>query len=123
MRVAGAFTLLAGMLVGAGAAQAANPRLDTTADLVGYCDRVGPVDEVRDGQNFCDGFIAGTGLCYLELTRAKKIKRLACADPVPTLEEVRETFLRWATANPDHMQDKPIDGFWRAMAEAYPCPK
>lgn len=112
-----------GLLLAAGAALAAEPKLDTTADLVAYCDSVGSVGEIRDGQNFCDGFIAGTGLLYLELTRAKKIKQLACADPIPTLSEARESFVSWVAANPSHLQDRAIDGFWRAMADTYPCPK
>jgi hypothetical protein len=104
-------------------AQAAEPKLDTTGDLVAFCDTVGPVGEVRDGQNFCDGFIAGSGLLYLELVKAKKIKKLACADPVPTLAEAREAFVTWANANPEHLSDAPIDGFWRAMTATYPCTK
>lgn len=112
-----------GLLLVADAAQAAEPKLDTTADLVSYCDSVGPSGEVRDGQAFCDGFIAGAGLFYMELIRAKQIKQLACADEIPTLTEARQSFVDWAAANPSHMQDKPIDGFWRAMAETYPCTK
>lgn len=115
--------VLGGLLFVAGTAQAAEPRLDTTADLVAYCDSEGPVDDVRDGQMFCDGFIAGTGLFYMELVRAKQINQLACADRIPTLAEARQSFVDWVAANPSHMQDKPIDGFWRAMAETYPCPK
>jgi hypothetical protein len=110
------------MLTG-GPAQAANPKLETTADLVAFCDTVGPVGEVRDGQNFCDGFIAGSGLLYLELVRAGQIKRLACAEPIPTLEQARMAFVSWAEAHPEAMAEKPIDGLWRAMAATYPCAK
>ena len=85
MRKFGCWLLAAGMIGSISHAHAEQPKLDTTADLVAYCDNVGPVGEVRDGQNFCDGFIAGTGLLYLELVKAKKIKKLACADPIPTL--------------------------------------
>ena len=123
MRILGAASLFACLVGVSGVAQADDPRLDTTADLVGYCDNVGPVGEVRDGQNFCDGFIAGAGLFYLELVRAKKIKQLACAEPLPTLSQARESFVSWVAANPGHLQDKPIDGFWRAMAATYPCAK
>ena len=42
----------------------------------------------------------GRGLLYLELVKAKKIKKLACADPIPTLAEAREAFVAWANANP-----------------------
>lgn len=117
--------LLAGILcaLGGGQALAENPKLETTADLVEFCDTIGPVGEVRDGQNFCDGFIAGSGLLYLELVRAGRMKKIACAEPIPTLEQAREAFVAWAGANPDQMSTKPIDGLWRAMAETYPCPK
>lgn len=113
---AAALAMLAG-----GQAQAANPKLETTADLAEFCDTVGPVGEVRDGQNFCDGFIAGSGLLYLELVRAEKIKRIACAEPIPTLEQARMAFVRWTEAHPEAMTEKPIDGLWRAMADSYPC--
>jgi hypothetical protein len=104
-------------------AHAEQPKLDTTGDLVTFCDTIGPVGDVQVGQNFCDGFIAGSGLLYLELVKAKKIKKLACADPVPTLAEAREAFVTWANANPEHLSDAPIDGFWRAMTATYPCTK
>lgn len=105
------------------AAAAAGPKLDTTADLVEYCDTEGPVGEVRDGQNFCDGFIAGSGLLYLELVAAGTMKQIACAEPIPTLAQARDAFVTWASANPDHLSGKPIDGLWRAMASTWPCPK
>src|SRR3954467_4767083 len=116
MRNIGCSLAAVAAILSAGTVRAEEPKLDTTADLVAYCDNVGPVGEVRDGQNFCDGFIAGAGLFYLELVRAKKIKQLACAEPLPTLSQARESFVSWVAANPSHLQDKPIDGFWRAMA-------
>jgi hypothetical protein len=112
----------AAVLVAEGAA-AQSPKLDTTADLVEYCDNVGPVGEVRDGQNFCDGFIMGSGLLYLELLKAGQIKKIACADPTPTLAQARDAFVAWARRNEEHLASKPIDGLWRAMAATFPCPK
>ncbi len=113
----------AGCALAADQARAEGPKLQTTADLVAYCDTLGPVGEVRDGQNFCDGFIAGSGMLYRELVAAGQMKKIACADPVPTLAQAREAFVAWAAENGEHMDSKPIDGLWRAMAAAYPCPK
>ena len=104
-------------------AQESPAKLDTTAELLAYCDNEGPVGEVRDGQNFCDGFILGNGLLYLEQVRAGSIEPMACAEREPTLAEMRSAFVAWAEANPEHLQDKPVDGFWRAMAATYPCPE
>lgn len=123
MRISGMVLAATLSALAGGQALAENPKLDTTADLVAFCDTIGPVGEVRDGQNFCDGFIAGSGLLYLELVQAGRMKKIACADPIPTLEAAREAFVAWADANPDQMSSKPIDGLWRAMADTYPCPK
>ena len=123
MRSVGLWLLAAGMVVGTGEARAEGPKLDTTADLVAYCDTVGPVGEVRDGQNFCDGFIAGSGLLYLELVAGRQ-------DEADRLRRRRSR--RWPRRAkpsspgrrriPEHMASKPIDGLWRAMAATYPAP-
>lgn len=123
MRSLGIVLAAAAAMTAAGAARGDNPKLETTADLVAFCDTEGPVGEVRDGQNFCDGFIAGSGMLYMELVRADTIKQMACADPIPTLAQAREAFVSWANASPEHMTARPIDGFWRAMAATWPCPK
>jgi hypothetical protein len=123
MRSFGCWLLAAGLVVVAEYARAEGPKLDSTADLVGYCDTEGPVGDVRDGQNFCDGFIAGAGLLYLELVQAGTMKKIACANPIPTLAQAREAFVAWASAHAEHLSSKPIDGFWRAMADTYPCPR
>ena len=123
MRRIGLLLLAAGVMLVAKEAAAEGPKLETTADLVAYCDTIGPVGEVRDGQNFCDGFIMGSGLLYLELVAAGKMKQVACAEPTPTLEQARNDLVAWAESHPERLQDKPIDGFWHAMAATYPCPK
>jgi hypothetical protein len=118
----GAVMLLAGLLLAGGAAGAAGPPpLDTTRDLLRYCDGTAIDDTAQQDEIFCDGFITGAGLFYLELVRAGAIKPWACAEPVPDLATVRGAFVRWARSNPQHLDAKPIDGFWRAMADTYPC--
>lgn len=124
MRLLG--TLLLGGALGlvATASEAADaPSFSTTADLVRMCTAAG--DAVADDKAlaFCDGFIAGTGSLYLELVRTETIRPWACAQRTPTLAEARTAFVSWAAANPQHLQDRPVDGFWRAMAATYPCPK
>ena len=99
------------------------PPLTSTGDLLRYCDGSAIDDDVDQDRTFCDGFIAGAGLFYLELVKAGKIAPWACAEKVPTLAEARAAFVAWAGSNPDALDDRPIDGFWRAMAATYPCPK
>ena len=67
----GAVMLLAGLLLAGGEAGAAGPPpLDTTRDLLRYCEGTAINDTAQQDQVFCDGFITGTGLFYLELVRA-----------------------------------------------------
>lgn len=116
--------LAIGLAVSGVATSAEPPRLSTTGDLVRYCDPAGSAMAMREGQDFCNGFIVGTGLLYLELVRAGTIQPWVCApEPPPTLDEARAAFVAWAKANPQNLGDKPIDGFWRAMAAKYPCSK
>lgn len=91
----------------------------STGDLMHACTAEG--DPEKRSAAFCEGFILGTGLLYLELRRAGVIDAWACAEPVPTLRRIRQDFVAWARDNPEHLGDAAIDGFWQAMAETYPC--
>jgi hypothetical protein len=70
---------------------------------------------------FCHGFIMGNGLFYRELIRADQIAPIACAEPPPTLAEIRDAFVDWAAIHGEYMDASPVDGFWRAMAARWPC--
>jgi hypothetical protein len=118
--------LLSGALLdgggGAWAAESPPPPLDTGADLLRYCEGSALDDPaVERDRTFCDGFIAGTGLLYLELVKAETIKPWACAKSEPTLSEAREAFVAWGRNHPQDLAGKPVDAFWRAMAATYPC--
>lgn len=111
---------LAIVLVSSGPVQSAEPASRfSTRQLLTAC-AAGPGASDR-GTDFCDGFIVGAGLFYLELRRAEKIPAWACPEPVPDLPEIRRAFIAWAEANPERLGEPAIDGFWRAMAETYPC--
>lgn len=100
---------------------AAEPfRLRTTGDLQALCDpQSDAFADIRLAQ--CNGFIAGTGLLYLELVEAGTIERWACAPQGTGLAEVRDAFVSWAGANPSDRETEAVDGFWEAMAETWPC--
>lgn len=91
----------------------------STRDLMRACAAEGGA--AGRSAEFCEGFILGTGLLYLELRRAEVIDAWACAEPVPTLRQIRQDFVAWAQDNPEHLGETAINGFWRAMAEVYPC--
>jgi hypothetical protein len=96
-------------------------RVDTTRDLVDLCAPEPDSEMAGQALPFCEGYIVGTGQLYRELVRAGGIPEWACADPAPSLSEIREAFVSWARAHPDQLDGKAVDGFWRAMSERWPC--
>ncbi len=57
--------------------------------------------------DFCDGYIIGSGRLYQQITRVGVVRGWACADPLPTLEQVGRCSStgpaptrRWRTAPP-----------------------
>ena len=113
----------------AGAAQAQTRPLpetiaiETTKDLADTCQVAEGAPGASEALNFCYGYIIGAGQTYLEMVAAKVIKPIACANPTPNIETIRENFLSWAAANPQHGGEKALDGLWRSAAAKWPCPK
>jgi hypothetical protein len=106
---------------GAGAMDAGAYDLDSARDLLDVC---APADGDPDADAalaFCYGYISGTGEFYIEMVKAEAIDRMACADPVPSLHEIRMAFVDWARANPGELAAGPGHTFWKAMSVAYPC--
>jgi hypothetical protein len=91
--------------------------IETFGDLVTVCGRTDdPVSMA-----FCHGFILGNGRLYIALRRAGAVDRWACADPIPTLQEISTAVRAWAAANPQRAGEDAVDGLWRAAAAIYPC--
>lgn len=89
---------------------------ETTAELARLC--ASPAATDRD---FCFGFMLGAGQFYTEMLRAEVIRPLACPDPVPTIEAMRQGFIDWVAANPEAGETRAVDGMMRAAAETWPC--
>jgi hypothetical protein len=106
------------LLLAPNAARAEEARpISTFGDLAGLCARTSDAA----AQAFCQGYIMGSGELYLALRRAEVIDRWACADPIPTLDEISRAIVAWAAANPQHASERAVDGLWRAAAAIYPC--
>ncbi len=71
--------------------------------------------------DFCYGYIIGSGQLYQQITRVGVVRGWACADPLPTLDRVRQVFVAWAGSHPETRNDAAVNGFWQAMSERWPC--
>ena len=111
-------TVLAGaaLLAAAASAEASPFERQTTGELQAICASPAELD-----QHFCIGFIVGAGQLYDAMLQIKAIEPLACPKPEPTLAELRDTFVSWAGAHPEHGDTRAIDGMMQAAADTWPC--
>ena len=93
-------------------------KMQTFGDLVTVC---GSPEE--DAAQFCRGWLVGNGTLYLKLVDAGAIRKWACADPIPSLDDIRRAVVAYGETNRQLLQESAIDGFWRAAASIWPCPK
>lgn len=108
----GVVALATCLMAGAAAAQDSTTEL-STATLAGIC---------TSDPTFCDGYIAGAGQLYAVFLAADKVEPVACAEPPPTVDVIRSTFVTWAATNPGLGGEKAIDGLARSAAAKWPCP-
>jgi len=98
----------------------------TTKDLYTIC-AVDDDAKKADVPAFaCRAFIAATVQYHDAVSDRKKMKRLICYPNTATIADGRAAFLDWAGRNADNaerMNERPVVGLVRALAETYPCKK
>lgn len=97
---------------------------DTTEDLYQVCS-VEPGTQEHIAASFaCRGFIEAAVQYHDAVTDRKNLKRLICYPKTATVADGRAAFVAWAGT---HLGDKtlmeeiPVVGLVRALAEKYPC--
>jgi hypothetical protein len=90
--------------------------IETSSDLREAC----AAEDIAT-RNICYGFIQGAGQFYIELRRAEEIEAIACADPAPKMDEIRQAIVVWVDAHPEYASERAVDGLMRAAAATWPC--
>ena len=121
------FSLLAACLpFTAGAIDKTDFNYDSTQNLYMVCS----VDQ--DDPSYipailaCRAFIEAAVQYHDAVTDRKTLKRLICYDKDATIEKGRVAFLSWFEEHKNNkklMEELPVIGLVRALAEKYPCPK
>ena len=96
-------------------------RFDTTSDLVAVCS----APAASPAQLACTGFIEATVQYHDAVSDRKNLKRLVCYPAGTSIEDGRQALLSWAATHredPRLMDEQPVVGLVRALANAYPCP-
>ena len=95
---------------------------DTTADLLAVCGATGEGSEAAILA--CRGFIEATVQYHDAVSDRKKMKRLVCPPATTTVGDARDVFVAWGATNAGDttlMNELPVVGLVRALAEKYPC--
>jgi len=109
----------------AGQALALDPatfRLRTGANLVELCGLPGGDPLYIRAMEFCDGYLTGAYHYYNSTEPASN--RFVCPpNPVPRPTKVMQAYVAWAKANPQYLDEPPVDTLFRFLARSYPCKK
>jgi len=91
----------------------------TAGELADLC-AANPKDPQGDAKiNFCLGY--GQGALSTEFRNAEGKKTFCFPSPAPTRVATMTQFAEWVRALPDHKPLPAADGFFRFLAERFPC--
>lgn len=97
---------------------------DTTEDLYQVCSVEPDAPEYVAAAFACRGFIEGAVQYHDAVTDRKKLKRLICYPKTATVGDGTVAFVAWASKNAKDkklMDEMPVIGLVRALADKYPC--
>lgn len=97
---------------------------DTTEDLYQVCSVQPGAAESVAASFACRGFIEGAVQYHDAVSDRKNLKRLICYPSTATVADGRAAFVAWAKRNAGNaslMDEMPVVGLVRALAEKYPC--
>lgn len=97
---------------------------DTTEDLYQVCSVKSGTAEYIAASFACRGFIEAAVQYHDEVSDRKNLKRLICYPNTATVGDGRVAFVAWAKRNMGNkklMDEVPVVGLVRALAEKYPC--
>lgn len=97
---------------------------DTTEDLYQVCSVAPDAAEYAAASFACRGFIEGAVQYHDAVANRKNLKRLICYPTGATVGDGRQAFVAWAQKHANDkklMNELPVVGLVRALAEKYPC--
>ena len=119
-------TVAAGTSAGQAAAQqplaAENFQARTTGDLLTLC-APAPNDPLAvQAIHFCHGYLVGAFAYYSASVAGRDdAKRVCLPQPPPSRDAGVAHFVSWARANPQYLQERPVETEFRFLETTWPC--
>jgi Rap1a immunity proteins len=98
----------------------------TTRNLLNLCAVSADDPRAKEAIQMCEGYMLGAYHFYLATNagQAKESMRLVCMpNPPPSRNDAVAMFVAWAKANPQYMNEAPVDSEFRFLGEKWPCKK
>ncbi len=94
----------------------------TTRQFINLC-TVSPDNPLyHQAINFCHGYFEGAYQYYESMTSGPKgIKFICVPDPLPSRNDAISWFVEWVKANPQHMNERPVETQFRFLMDKWPC--
>jgi hypothetical protein len=97
-------------------------QLRTSGDLLDICALDDSHAQYWEARGFCLGYFAGGIDLHDALAAGREFPQIACPTEGVTRNDVVETFVTYAEAHPEHLNERPMDTVFRAVADRWPCP-
>jgi hypothetical protein len=110
--------------VAAGAQAAFTPeefKLDQTRELLDICTVSASHPDYLEAYGFCVGYFTGAMHYHRALAKGPERKAIVCPEHTVTRAEAIAVYVTWAKANPQYMNDEPMEALMRAAVEKWPC--
>ncbi len=119
--------ILVGSVLPAAALEKEDFNFHTTEDLYSLCSVPQSHGEDYVAASYaCRGFLEATVQYHDGVSDRKNLKRLVCYPKGTTLAEGKAAFIAWVEKNKKNtelMNELPVIGLVRSLADKYPCPK
>ena len=105
----------------AGTADTGDFAVETAQDLVDLCSADRSSELYAEALQFCAGFLEGMKHYHDRMSAGPEVDPIVCAPDDVTLEGAIDTYVDYARANPQFLDEDPADNVIRAAMATWPC--
>ena len=99
-------------------------QLNTAADLFDICTIDTTHSDFQQAHSFCLGYFTGGQHYHRAATREPSLlPPIACPEQTVTREQAVDVYVVFMRANPQYMQEPPMEAVFRAVSAKWPCAK